>query len=673
MRLPRGTALHMIFFLVGILLPTLVLSVFSFRSIRNEVLLAEKNYEEEQTSFRKILLETVQKETVQILQEVRRRSQYLFDRPQSVDEFFKPYPLDKIEGVGAVFLFDGGRPIYPNTQLGRHQSELPTVAPTEGEKLLYRNELGQESKASSARTEVPISAVLLRQLRYQYQTRNFNAAMKTLAMLERLPKAQGYLSGNLTESLWLMRFDILVESGQHHEAEIYCLDLLDAFLSHRIEPDLDQMRFVLETMLNSILSFEKLDNTSRERFWNLRNNLEYQLDHARLYNEHRNFLQRVVLDGNEALTQGLDFHQNDNQWFFVLSHPWLPGNQVVVGIIDTVAFSARIHQRLQTLAREWKQIRYTITDANDSIVEGKPPQGEPRIIARLPIAEQYPQWTLTLYQKDNGEFRSESRNKMVLLYSLVGFSLIIIVLGSIFVFQGLSQERRLLAMKANFLSSVSHELKTPLTSIKMFAEMIAGGRVQKQEKIMEYSGLIGKEATRLENLIGAILSYTRMEHGTAAYKWECLDLSALTEKVCGNLDGIAQGKGLELHTRFDDECWVMGDYTSLYSLVQNLSDNAIKYTPPPGTVKVHVERQDDFVYFIVSDSGVGIPPSEHKNIFKDFYRVGDEMTRSSKGSGLGLAIVKRVVEAHRASIEVHSRPGKGSTFTVRFKRAEHAE
>ena len=259
---------------------------------------------------------------------------------------------------------------------------------------------------------------------------------------------------------------------------------------------------------------------------------------------------------------------------------------------------------------------------------------------------------------------------MFLMYGLLSFSLITVLLGSIVMFRFLTQEHKLLAMKANFLSSVSHELKTPLTSIKMFAEMMARGRVQKVEKVQEYSGLIGKEATRLENLIGAILNYTRMEHGKGGFHWEKLDFSACVQKVFDNVEDIGVEKGLMFNTKIEPGLFVIGDYTALYSLVQNLIENAIKYTNAPGDITITVAPDEDRVVFSVADTGIGIPSSEQKNIFNDFYRVGDEMTRSTKGSGLGLAIVKRVAETHKATISLTSKPGKGSTFTVRFKKAE---
>jgi signal transduction histidine kinase len=161
-----------------------------------------------------------------------------------------------------------------------------------------------------------------------------------------------------------------------------------------------------------------------------------------------------------------------------------------------------------------------------------------------------------------------------------------------------------------------------------------------------------------------------MEHGTGAFKWERLDFSICAQKVFDAIEDIGVEKGLEFHTKFEPNVYVMGDYTALYSLAQNLIENAIKYTNAPGEIAVNVYSEDNHVVFSVADTGVGIPISEQKNIFNDFYRVGDEMTRSTKGSGLGLAIVKRVAETHKATISLSSKPGKGSTFTIKFKKVD---
>ena len=137
-----------------------------------------------------------------------------------------------------------------------------------------------------------------------------------------------------------------------------------------------------------------------------------------------------------------------------------------------------------------------------------------------------------------------------------------------------------------------------------------------------------------------------------------------------DLEEMGVKKVLLFHTKIETSLFVIGDYTALYSLVQNLIENAIKYTNAPGDITITVAPDEDRVVFSVADTGIGIPSSEQKNIFNDFYRVGDEMTRSTKGSGLGLAIVKRVAATHKATISLTSKPGKGSTSAGRSKTAE---
>ena len=181
----------------------------------------------------------------------------------------------------------------------------------------------------------------------------------------------------------------------------------------------------------------------------------------------------------------------------------------------------------------------------------------------------------------------------------------------------------------------------------------------------------------VDEMINAIREFDE-EHPGATLDAFLQDISLLTDgdkkvdesKGQVTLMTIHMAKGLEFHTRFEPGAYVMGDYTALYSLAQNLIENAIKYTNAPGEITISVYTEEDRAVFSVTDTGVGIDSSEQKNIFNDFYRVGDEMTRSTKGSGLGLAIVKRVAETHKATISLSSKLGKGSTFTVRFKKVD---
>lgn len=678
MKFSKNNPLIIAFFFVGIILPTTILSVLSFRNIQNETFLAKKNFEENITSFKKEITEGVLDEELKILQESKAASAFLYEQPKNLLDYSKTSSYMSVEGVNAFFLFNNKKIIYPNI-ISHFYYETPQFSHstyTSLEQHLFINEKTNKSihevKATRSirfiqpfQTQSERTQNTLGIIREHYRSKNYEEALQLISMLQEQPEQQGFLNNKLKESLQLLRFEILMEQKKYNEAQNLSLNELNYFLKRPKITDISSTRFFFESIFNQILSIENLEKEKRETFWNIRENLSRQLIHSeKLYNK-LDFLQNLIHDKQNS-DEGLLYRFDGDDLYFKMSYPWLFGDQVLIAQIDLDKYQNRILSKVKNISKEWKSIHYTITNANDSILSGVLPPGE--IIFEKHFLEAGLNWTLNLYQKNQKEFNKEGLQKKILLYGLIAFSLLTVIFGSFFMLRFLLQEQKLLTMKSNFLSSVSHELKTPLTSIKMFSEMMAKGRVQKTEKIQEYSTLIGKESTRLENLIGAILNYTRMEHGSAAFKWEVIDLGLCVENIYNSMLDIAIEKKLNIDSHIKKSLFIMGDFTSLYSLVQNLIENAIKYTNPPGSIFVEIYEEDEKIIFSVIDTGIGIPMSEQKNIFNDFYRVGDEMTRSTKGSGLGLAIVKRVVETHKASISLQSRVGKGSTFTVRFKK-----
>ncbi|MCQ2120554.1 MAG: HAMP domain-containing histidine kinase [Fibrobacter sp.] len=628
------------------MLPTAILSVLSFRNIQSETFLAQKTFTENRENFQKELEDAFTKEQEKIFQETRAASLFLYELPKSLLEFGNAAAYKDVRGIKSIFLYNEGNLVYPDIASRR----------------FYNTDGTANFPSKNANVQNMLGLV-----RLAYQNKDYNEALKYLKVLEQAPRLSGFLQTDLTRSVNLLHFEILVKQKRHQEAEEYCLSILSQFLQSESIEDIPSTKFFFESAFTQILSFDDLARDKREAFWNLRNNFNRQLYHMETLSKHKELFQDLLEDEHLA-KNGILFRTNEGISLLRMSSPQLSGKQVVIAEIAPDAFRARILERLKSVAQGWKSIPFSITDENDSVLLGSIPDSS-EILAQSHITSAY-SWEISFYEKDMKEIRQESRQKMYLMYGLLFFSLITVVLGSIFMLRFVMQEHKLLAMKANFLSSVSHELKTPLTSIKMFAEMMARGRVAKVEKVQEYSGLIGKEANRLENLIGAILNYTRMEHGTGAFKWEKLDFSVCAKKVFEAVEDIGVEKGLEFSTRFEPNAFVMGDYTALYSLAQNLIENAIKYTNAPGNITINVHNEEDHTVFSVADTGIGIASSEQKNIFNDFYRVGDEMTRSTKGSGLGLAIVKRVVETHKATISLSSKPGKGSTFIVRFRKVD---
>ena len=681
MHFSKGNLVLILLFVGGIVLPTAILTFLGFRNIQNEMFLAQKNFDENQAALQKEIEDAVEKEQEKIYQEVKAASIFLYEQPRSLLEFGNAASFKDVPGIEAIFLYNGGKLVYPDISSKHfyktHDFSSITASPVEQQ--LFNSEqdsatvqmayMSRMLKAAHAPFETRGEQVqnILGLIRLHYRSKNYEETLKLLKILENHPHLQGYLHADLTRSVNLLHFEILVKQKKHAEAEDYCLSVLSQFLQSESIEDIPSAKFFFETAFSQILSFEDLPQEKREAFWNLRSNFNRQLGYMEILSKYRNLFQEL-LDNEYASSEGILYRNDSEITLFKMSYPILSGNQVVIAKINKEAYRARIIDKVNNVSQRWKNVPFSIIDEKDSLLAGAIPDSS-NILSQSHISEAFP-WEFSLYEKDVSEIRKESRQRMFLMYGLLLFSLITVIFGSFFMLRFIIQEHKLLAMKTNFLSSVSHELKTPLTSIKMFAEMMARGRVVKVEKVQEYSGLIGKEASRLETLIGAILNYTRMEHGTGAFKWERLDFSVCAKKVFDAVEDIGVEKGLEFHTKFEPGAYVMGDYTALYSLAQNLIENAIKYTNAPGEVTISVYNEEDRAVFSVADTGVGIDSSEQKNIFNDFYRVGDEMTRSTKGSGLGLAIVKRVAKTHKATISLTSKPGKGSTFTVRFKRVD---
>jgi signal transduction histidine kinase len=218
----------------------------------------------------------------------------------------------------------------------------------------------------------------------------------------------------------------------------------------------------------------------------------------------------------------------------------------------------------------------------------------------------------------------------------------------------------------DFLSNISHELRTPVNVIGGMTALIS-----KDIDSKEYQNL--REANiRLAHQIDDIQDYTEVRRDELILMENDYMCDSLISDVVTYYKSIRKNKDLELIVDIapDTPSILRGDIEKLHKIFRHLIDNAIKYTNAPGDIKVEVKSDSDWVIFSVADTGIRIAVSEQKNIFNDFYRVGDEMTRSTKGSGLGLATVKRVAETHKATISLVSKPGKGSTFTVKFKKAE---
>ncbi|MDQ0220089.1 PAS domain-containing protein [Peribacillus cavernae] len=241
--------------------------------------------------------------------------------------------------------------------------------------------------------------------------------------------------------------------------------------------------------------------------------------------------------------------------------------------------------------------------------------------------------------------------------------------GILVVFHDITELKKLEQMRKDFVANVSHELKTPITSIKGFSETLLDGAMKDEEALQNFLSIILKESDRLQALIQELLDLSKIEQQEFVLNLETLNLCQLLEETCAILQGKADEKNISLTLYAPDHpMQVKGDSYRVKQIFINLITNALNYTVKGGTVDIRITGEKQFVKVAVQDSGIGIEKAELPRIFERFYRVDKARSRNSGGTGLGLAIVKHIVEAHKGKITVNSEPGKGTTFTVFFNR-----
>ncbi|MFV2067315.1 MAG: ATP-binding protein [Pirellulales bacterium] len=241
--------------------------------------------------------------------------------------------------------------------------------------------------------------------------------------------------------------------------------------------------------------------------------------------------------------------------------------------------------------------------------------------------------------------------------------------GVVTVVRDLTELRALEHLRSEFVANVSHELKTPLSAIKAYAETLRLGAVHDAEHNVEFVERIEEQAERLHRLILDLLNLARVESGRQSLEIAELPLGALVMPCVSQYSEAAEAKGICLMAEPSDEpVFVKADEEVLRTVLANLIDNAVKYTPEGGAITVRWRAADDRAVLEVSDTGIGIAQCDQSRVFERFYRVDKARSRALGGTGLGLSIVKHLTQALGGNVRLESSPGQGSTFSVQLPR-----
>jgi signal transduction histidine kinase len=274
-------------------------------------------------------------------------------------------------------------------------------------------------------------------------------------------------------------------------------------------------------------------------------------------------------------------------------------------------------------------------------------------------------WKVALFDNEGKSIEQLVGKEKQLYLMLFAGIIIVMLIGIVVMIRAVIHESEISRMKSEFVSNVSHELKTPLALIRLFGETLESGIVSDEKKRQEFYGIIRKESERLTHLINNVLDFSRMDTGVKEYHFKEADLVEVVRSTLEAYKFHIRDDGFKIESELPDESITLKiDKDAISQVLLNLLNNAVKYSEERKYIQVRVCKNSISALISVTDHGVGIPKEELKKIFDKFYRVSTAKTRETRGTGLGLTLAKHIVEAHGGTIEVESEVGKGSRFMV---------
>jgi signal transduction histidine kinase/tetratricopeptide (TPR) repeat protein len=278
----------------------------------------------------------------------------------------------------------------------------------------------------------------------------------------------------------------------------------------------------------------------------------------------------------------------------------------------------------------------------------------------------FPPWKIEFFRDRTSSFAGINLRKSFYFWTIVVL-LIVLTFGAALIMRTIAHEMEVLKIKSDFVSSVSHEFKTPLTSIRTLIERLQDGKVEDNTKMKQYFSVIAQDTDKLTRMVGNILDFSKIEEGKREYDFVETDL---TQLVSHQIQAFQKD---ELLKEFSIQAVVQEgipqlpiDTDALSQVLNNLLDNAVKFSSDKKEIEIHLRKEKENVILEVKDLGIGIPPDEVDRIFDKFYQGKNALKQTVKGAGLGLTLVKHAVEAHGGRVSVKSKVGEGSTFSLIF-------
>ncbi len=310
--------------------------------------------------------------------------------------------------------------------------------------------------------------------------------------------------------------------------------------------------------------------------------------------------------------------------------------------------------------------RLLVSDLEGRVLLGtENPEGSRDAVTEF-FEDNFPPWKIELVRGPGEGLGIAGLERSFYFWTIVTL-VVVLTFGTVLVVRTIGQEMDVLRLKSDFVASVSHEFKTPLTSMRALLERLQGGKVKDARKMDEYFSLLSRNTDQLNRLVKNLLDFSKIEEGKKEYQFIPTDIAELVSDQIREFSMDVQDAGIEFRVEADPDIpQISVDRDAVSQAVVNLLDNAVKFSPGKTPVEVRVGKAGEQAFIEVADQGIGIPQNELEKIFDKFYQGKGVIRQSARGTGLGLTLVKHTVEAHGGTVAVSSRPGTGSTFRLIF-------
>ena len=688
----------LLYYFLAIVLPSIVLGALAYRGIVNDQAIREREIRQQLTETgSQIITETelfISKTENEFLQKSKLTGIPPPDTSFFEDSLLSEFLMDKsvINGIffinppGKIQLLNSGLLYFPDRTFTRIASAIPSDLDnklSEAWEYEFQDKNYQEAlilyqqlikinndKALTASLLIPVARIQKKMLdytnaiktyslieqNYSHEKINGGIPVGVIALIEagrlyltlgdtlNALKSTNYLISLILKSNWNL------EVSQFNQLISACNEIYELSGSCKNElciEQANQTRSLLDEL--SILA----DNTSRQFLFQEKSANALKESGFRSPDAESKYRTYLNVEG-KAIYFSLFPESDDGRWGIIYNLPEFL-NQLTQTIITV---------EKEKLDFQWQLLK----DGRELLVQS--PQdlsGDIRITSVFP--SYLPSWTLVLFRKSPGimtAFFSASHGIFIYIFLLIVIGL---ALGLFFTLHIINKELALSKMKSDFISTVSHEFKSPLTSIRQMSEMLINERIKKESRKKEYYEIMLEQSERLSHLIDNILDFSKIEEEKKVFRFEKTNLTEVIRHVTSVFQKSVANEGFSVTTYIPEILPELSvDKEAIQQVLYNLLDNAYKYSGESRNIEVIAESSGDLVKIRVKDFGIGIPHDDQDKIFDRFFRGGNELTRSVQGSGIGLTIVKRIIEAHHGKVSLESTPGKGSIFRVTLPR-----